>query len=95
MVEKKKSGEEKEKTYLALCARIADRTNALKLADHIDAFASVATRRTGALVNVSLAVSAYKDRGNGMQIAGEFSSGKLVWRVCRTAIVNNIHQTSG
>lgn len=47
-------------THLALGTRIADRTNTLKLPNHIDAFASVATRRTGALVNVNLAVSAYK-----------------------------------
>lgn len=55
----KKRIETQQKTHLALGARIADRTNALKLADHVDAFAAIATRRTGALVNVDLTVSAY------------------------------------
>lgn len=44
-------------TYLAPGARGADRTNTFELANHVDALAAVATRRTRTLVDVGLAVA--------------------------------------
>lgn len=46
-----------EFTHLAQDARVADRTNAFEASDHVDALAAVAARRTGALVDVRLAVA--------------------------------------